>query len=201
MTDNIINFDEFMDSEFPNDEITLMLHWKSWKQKPTSEDFKKMSYKMTTQTVTFNQLVQFITFGRTCRPAILAEGGASDKDFLGQQAFFIDVDGTRTVAQSIAICKRRGIVPNIIYPSFNFGPTHQKHRLVFIAPDIIRDVELRKQIQKELSDIFLADPMTIPPHTMFAGGQTYFWADDIARLDINELLSKGSAKGGENHVA
>lgn len=181
--------------------ITLMVNLTCWRQKPQKREFAMMVPFFRSMTITFGKLEKYLVYGCTMRPAILQAGKTTSEYFEGQQCFFVDVDGTHTVQRSIDICQEYGIQPNIIYPTFRYKPSDQRHRLVFIAPSIIRNADLRDTIQAKLIEIFRSDPNSRDRARQFCGGKILFWADERSRLDVSQLLGTDFEEGDEKLVA
>lgn len=202
-----MNCDDFYEDVYNNIDIeddrkiTLAVNLKCWTRKPKKEEFAGMVPFFKKMTITFTRLEEYIVYGCTIRPAILEEGKTKSQYFVGQQCFFVDVDGTHTVQKSLDICRELDMKPNLIYPTFNFKPSNPRHRIVFIAPNVIYDADLRDRVQNKLIDIFHSDPNSRDRVRQFAGGKIILWPDERARLDIDKLLELDVEKGGEKHAA
>lgn len=178
-----------------------MLHARSCQKKPNDDEIKKMIRGFRTQWVSVGKLAYLLACGRTCRPGILPDGKTKGTDWQMQQCFFIDVENGITVSDALDICRKRGLVPNIIYPSFRYTPSAQRFRLVFVASEIIRDGALRDQIQEKLIALFHADRVTKDRVRIFFGGECCFGVDDRARMDVEKMKNRIDREKGGNRLA
>ena len=185
---------DFMDEAIDNEPLendggrfSVMLHHTSFAYKPGGKEVASMIKGFKTQRITVNQLAYLLACGRTCRSGILENGGKAE-NWQFQQCFFVDVDGTKTVPEALKICRKLDLIPNIVYPSFRYTPDNQRFRIVFVASEIIRDGALRDRVQQRLIEIFDSDPKTKDRARIFFGGETYFWVDDTARMDVAALF-------------
>lgn len=196
-------YDNLQTKEYEGDnrKITVMVNLKCWRRKPSKPEFAGMVPYFKKVTISFTKLAEYLFYGCTVRPALLEEGKTTGDYFVGQQCFFVDIDGTHNVLKSRDICKEYGIDANLIYPTFHYKPSNPRHRIVFIAPEIIRDAMLRDRIQNKLIEIFRADPSSRDRVRQFAGGEMLFYVDERARLDVNQLLGTDFEEGGEQLVA
>lgn len=160
----------------------------SYPAKPGKGEIPRIVKRLRATTDTVHGIARKAAHGRSFRPGILV-GGTTADCWKCQQSFFVDIEHSYTVSQSLKICERVGIIPNIIYPTFNFSPTNQRYRMVFLAPEPIYDPNVRDEIQKTLIALFHGDEKTFDKARLFFGGNFCLWVDKQARLDIPKLLS------------
>lgn len=173
--------------EASNCDIRIMEDSISFHKKPDKNDISRIVKRLRDTVDTVDGIARKAAYGRTFRPGILF-GGTSTEYWICQQCFFVDVEHSYTVSQGIAICKRAGMVPNIIYSTFHYRPSDQRYCIVFVTPEPIFDVKLRDAIQDALFHLFHSDPQTNSRERMFLGGRLVFWEDKTARLDVQKLL-------------
>lgn len=100
------------DREEDERKITLMVNVKCWRVKPDKKEFAGMVPFFKKMTVAFTRLQEYLVYGCTVRPAILEKGKTTGEYFVGQQCYFVDIDGTHTVQRSLDICREYGMRPN-----------------------------------------------------------------------------------------
>jgi hypothetical protein len=200
MISNLFSAEEVenLSSDSESGDISLMVDFFPFSNKPDDSDIPQIIHRMRVRKTSVLGIAFLAASGHTFRPGILV-GGTTGKFWEFQQIFFVDIEHGYTVSQSIAICERVGIVPNIIYPTFNYRPNGQRYRLVFITPKPIYDPNVRDDIQKILTALFHGDEKTFDKARLFFGGNFCFRVDKQARLDVPRLLIL--RKEGTLHVA
>ena len=168
--------------------VRVMLDNQYYSCKPVNET-RYIVPRLKSADITIDQLARKLSGGYSCRPGLLV-GGCKAENWTGQQCFFLDVDkeSCMTVQIALEISEGEDIVPNIIYPSFRFTHSCQRFRMVFVAPEIIRDREVRDRIQRKLMYIFHCDKRTFARERIFFGGNACFWVDCEARLNVRKFL-------------
>lgn len=169
--------------------IQVMMDHQFYDHKPKDDEIKSIVQNLQTCSVTIRELAQYCGCGYSWCPGIL-EDGKRAIDWVGQQCFALDIDGTISVEKAKELSKRNGLVPNIMYPSFNYSPNQPKFRMVFVAPEIIREKEIRDRVQERLQLLYYADPVCNNANRIFFGGYVQFSVDSKARLDIKGLLKE-----------
>lgn len=155
------------------------------------------------QEIELQELFQLICQGATFRAAAIA--GNSDKDFLSQQLFCVDIDNAKgkepipqaerlDPEQAIDRARAAGLTPNFIYPTFSDSPALRKYRVLFLLDIPIIERELRGRISDYIINIFgsAADSKCRNPARLFFGTDKPQILTDIDHInhiaDIERLL-------------
>lgn len=125
-------------------------------------------------------LFRLICSGGSFRTAAI--DGNSDKGFISQQVFAVDIDNAKdkepipegerlTPEQAIERARAAGLTPNFIYPTFSDSPALRKYRILFLLDIPIIENELRGRIADYITNIFgtAADSKCRNPARLFFG--------------------------------
>lgn len=161
-------------------------------KKPTALEVAQIAKKFRIRSCTVNELRKIICSGQSVKPAIIDSNGR----FISQQVFFIDVDNTEkfhSVDYNIMRCKLFGLAPVLVYPTFSYCSQNQKHRLVFVLNEPVKDLRTRNLIQRHLNNIFDGDSKTCDVNRIFYGsnGKPFFSSE--YEINKNEILKKVEA--------
>lgn len=167
--------------------VRYMIHSTAFKTKPVGKENNTI-HKMKIVSTTVKELADELVKGRTVKPGILLKG-TTHKHWVGQQLFFVDVDRADiTIEDSMNTAKSLGLKPAIVYKSFNYTDTHQKHRIVFVANKQITDRNAAQSIINFLLNAFKADTQTKDLGRLFYGtNKTDYYYDNTAVTDIEYL--------------
>lgn len=172
--------------------IQIKTNERKFTRKPTALEVAQIAKKFRIRSCTVNELRKIICSGQSVKPAIVDSNGR----FISQQVFFIDVDNTEnfySVDYNIMRCKLFGLVPILVYPTFSFCSQNQKHRLVFVLNEPVKDLRTRNLIQKYLNNIFGGDSKTADVNRLFFGsnGKPFFSSE--CEINKDEILKKVEA--------
>lgn len=138
--------------------VKYMINHTEYTSKPDANAVvkDKLHYQTITKS-TLKELAKYLAKGKTVKPGILI-GGTKETFWKEQQLFFVDIDNeTATIDSSLLIAEVSGLKPAIVYKSFNYKDSHQKHRLVFVSSRPIRDYATAKAITFRLMNLFGGD--------------------------------------------
>lgn len=175
-------------------------------EKPKPEQIKMIQCNLKQpQDVEVRDLFQVICSGGSFRPAAI--DGNSDKDFISQQLFAVDIDNTEnkkplpenerlTPEQAIGKARTAGLIPNFIYRTFSDSSELPKFRVMFLLDTAITEINLRNRIADYITDVFgtAADNKCKNPARLFFGTDKSPILDDTGSInnleDIVKLLSE-----------
>ncbi|MCM1181242.1 MAG: hypothetical protein NC347_13360 [Clostridium sp.] len=152
-----------------------------YRAKPEPEQIRKIQCNLETpQEIDVQDLFSVICSGGSFRTAAIR--GNSDKDFISQQLFAVDIDNAKdkepiaesdrlTPGQAISKARAAGLTPNFIYPTFSDSPALRKYRILFLLDIPIIETGLRGRIADYITSIFgvAADSKCRNPARLFFG--------------------------------
>jgi hypothetical protein len=166
--------------------MKLMINATQFKVKPTSKDAQEMTHQFKTVNIDLNRLEEEILKGKTIRPSILK--GTRESDWMSQQVFMIDIDGTMKIED--AIDKYKYLNPSMIYTSFSHTEESHKFRLIFISKDNITDFNLAKRIQLGLMDkIKECDEKCKNINRFYYAGYSVVYKRENKFIDIDSIVN------------
>lgn len=152
-----------------------------YRAKPEPEQIRKIQCNLETpQEIDVQDLFGVICSGGSFRTAAIS--GNSDKGFISQQLFAVDIDNAKdkapipeadrlTPEQAIDRARAAGLTPNFIYPTFSDSPELRKYRILFLLDIPIIETELRGRIADYITNVFgvAADSKCRNPARLFFG--------------------------------
>lgn len=181
-----------------------------YRAKPEPEQIRKIQCNLERpQEIEVQDLFRLICSGGSFRTAAI--NGNSDKGFISQQIFAVDIDNAKdkepipqserlTPEQAIGRAKAAGLTPNFIYPTFSDSPALRKYRILFLLDIPIIEYELRGKIADYITSIFgnAADSKCRNPARLFFGTDKPPILTDTDHInhiaDIERLLPEISKK-------
>ena len=152
-----------------------------YREKPEPEQIRKIQCNLETpQEIDVQDLFSVICSGGSFRTAAIR--GNSDKGFISQQLFAVDIDNAKdkapipeadrlTPEQAIDRARAAGLTPNFIYPTFSDSPALRKYRILFLLDVPIIEIGLRGRIADYITNVFgvAADSKCRNPARLFFG--------------------------------
>lgn len=141
-------------------------------------------------------LIHMIEKGYSISPGIL-KNGMTAKHWVEQTLFMIDIDNTDenvpllSSMNALKLCEDNGILPILLYYTFNNTTDKPKFRLVFMMDEPIIDNKIREQVISTLIDLFpQSDKACKNADRIFLGtNQSVLVYDLDARINIDKVLS------------
>jgi hypothetical protein len=135
----------------------------------------------------FAPLVVF-PFGFSFTPAVYSvDGNRTNKNWVSQQIFAIDIDSKLSFEAAIARAKEYEIIPALVYATFSSDESNNKYRLLWVMSDVVTDTRVREVIQAQLMAIYPeADPSCKDAARLFYGGQRLIFEsfDSVITLEM-----------------
>lgn len=152
-----------------------------YRAKPEPEQIRKIQFSLEKpQGIETEELFSIICSGGSFRTAAI--NGSSDKGFISQQIFAVDIDNAKdksplpererlTPEQAVEMAKAAGLTANFIYPTFSDSPALRKFRVLFLLDMPISEAELRSQVADYITNLFgaAADSKCRNPARLFFG--------------------------------
>ncbi|WP_099466707.1 hypothetical protein [Konateibacter massiliensis] len=149
--------------------VKLMLDIKKFDKKPTGYETGGVQKRISQTEIEIEDLAIGLCNGMTCKPALL--NGTKSVDWIQQQVFMLDFDHDTTIEKELQNCNTYGIMPVFGYTSFSHSEEEHHFRLVFVADEVITDVDKRNKLQITLINTFdKSDKVTFDCTRIFYGG-------------------------------
>lgn len=171
--------------------VKLMLDTKKFDNKPTGYETGGVQKRITQTEIEIEDLAIGLCNGMTCKPALL--NGTKSVDWIQQQVFMLDFDDGTTIEKELQNCNTLGIKPVFAYTSFSHTDNHHKFRLVFVADEVITDVDKRNKLQITLINTFdKSDKVTFDCTRIFYGGKgkSPIQPNYNARINADDIIAK-----------
>lgn len=152
-----------------------------YRAKPEPEQIERIQCNLEKpQEIEVEELFSIICSGGSFRTAAIK--GKSDKGFISQQIFAVDIDNAKdkepipekdrlTPEQAAERARAAGLTANFVYPTFSDSPALRKFRVLFLLDTPIAEVELRNRVADYITDLFgsAADSKCRNPARLFFG--------------------------------
>ena len=173
----------------------------SFGTKPGPEQIERIQCNLEKpQEIEAEELFQIICSGGSFRPA--AVEGKSDKGFVSQQIFAVDLDNATgkkpvpendrlTPEQAVERARAAGLKPNLVYPTFSDSPALRKFRVLFVMDRPVTDRLLRDRLADYVVNIFgaAADSKCRNPARLFFGTNKPPILTDVENVNrVDELM-------------
>ncbi|NLJ96240.1 MAG: hypothetical protein GX321_03730 [Clostridiales bacterium] len=171
--------------------VKLMLDTKKFDNKPTGYETGGVQKRISQTEIEIEDLANGLCNGMTCKPALL--NGTKSVDWIQQQVFMLDFDDDTTIEKELQNCNTLGIKPVFAYTSFSHTDDHHKFRLVFVADEVITDVDKRNKLQITLINTFdKSDKVTFDCTRIFYGGKgkSPIQPNYDARINADDIIAK-----------
>lgn len=168
-----------------------MLDTKKFNNKPTGYETGGVQKRIKQTEIEISELASGLCNGMTCKPALL--NGTKSVDWIEQQVFMLDFDEGTTIEEELNNCDRLGIKPVFAYTSFSHSEEEHRFRIVFVADEVIRDVDKRNKLQTTLINTFdKSDKVTFDCTRIFYGGKGKepIAPNYDARINADEIINK-----------
>lgn len=126
--------------------------------------------------LTYEQLIKYSAkpYSYTISTAIF-KNERSNNNWIGQEVFYLDFDGTISVDEVLERFYDFDIQPNFYYTTFRHTEKSPRFRVALLIDSYITDVKVANRIRKGLKTAFPeSDQTTYDPARMFFGGITCF---------------------------
>ena len=171
--------------------VKLMLDTKKFNNKPTGYETGGVQKRIKQTEIEVSELAIGLCNGMTCKPALL--NGTKSVDWVQQQVFMLDFDHDTTIEEELSNCSKLGIMPVFLYTSFSHSEEEHRFRMVFVADEVIRDVDKRNKLQTTLINTFeKSDKVTFDCTRIFYGGKGKepIAPNYDARINADEIINK-----------
>lgn len=152
-----------------------------YRAKPEPEQIERIQCNLEKpQEIEVEELFSIICSGGSFRTAAIK--GKSDKGFISQQIFAVDIDNAKdkepipesdrlTPEQAVEKARAAGLTANFIYPTFSDRPALRKFRVLFLLDIPINETELRSRVADYITNLFgaAADNKCRNPARLFFG--------------------------------
>ena len=136
-----------------------------------------------------------IKMGRTVSTGVITLGSRKDEDFIEANFLFADIDDGFTMQSSLDKCLELGLKPFLIYPTFSYTESKEKHRICFALENTITDKEVYSSCLRAFIDLFGSDTKAVNAARIYYGTnkqEFYFAKDDVLTAEqVQELNLRG----------
>jgi hypothetical protein len=144
-------------------------------QKPTTNEAALITKRLRKAELTVREFAPLLVypFGFSFTPAVYSvDGNRTNKNWVSQQIFAIDIDSKLPFATALARAKEYEIPPSLVYATFSSDDSNNKYRLLWVMADVVTDERVREVIQAQLMAIYPeADPSCKDAARLFYGGK------------------------------
>lgn len=171
--------------------VKLMLDTKKFENKPTGSETGGVQKRIAQTEIEIEDLAIGLCNGMTCKPALL--NGTKSVDWIQQQVFALDFDHDTTIDEELQKCNRLDIIPVFGYTSFSHSEEEHHFRLVFVADEVITDVDKRNKLQITMINTFdKSDKVTFDCTRIFYGGKGKLpiQPNYDARINADDIINR-----------
>ena len=158
--------------------LKLWIDEVEYKEKPSAQEAGAIRMRESQDKsfdYSLDEIEEAVNCGCTLVLAELKDGGKSDKDFVSQQIFGVDIDNKEeimTVEEAQNICKNNNLFPCLIYHTFSHTAALPKYRMLFAFDKAEINKGDRDKINKHLISLFNSDQSCKDASRLFFGGKS-----------------------------
>ena len=160
-----------------------LVNYRCLSKKPTNIETAGIQQHFILERLDVPTLRKWLLRGATIKPAVTD----TEKHFISQQVFFVDVDHNRRVLKNLRTAKKTEIIPNLVYKTFSATTKEQRHRIVVVLAQPVNDIQLRDEIQKKLNLLFGGDKACLHYNCIFYGGNAGYFYNPYLYTSIEQI--------------